>query len=86
MNNIGEEVCKIKLPKNEDVKLFFNSIVNFESDLYLCYGSKVIDAKSVMGIITLDRSKEMSLRIIEKSEGEFIQIKELMMSYGYALA
>ena len=85
MSNVGVEICKIKLPKNEDVKKFFNSIIDCESDFHLCYGSRVIDAKSIMGLIALDRSKEMSLRIVEKVDGEGEQVKKLMIHYGYVV-
>ena len=86
MMDAGVEICKIKLLGTEDVKKFCNLMTKFESDLSLCCGRFVIDAKSIMGVISLDGSKELSLRILEKVDGEFNQIRELMMNYGYAVA
>lgn len=86
MMDAGVEICKIKLLKTEDAKKFCNLMTKFESDLSLCYGRFVIDAKSIMGVISLDGSKELSLRILEKVDGELNQIKELMMNCGYAVA
>lgn len=83
MMTIGTEICKVKLLKTEDIKSFCNLMMKFESDLFLCYGHFIIDAKSIMGVFSLDGSKELSLCILEKREGEHNQIKNLMKEYGY---
>lgn len=80
------EVCKIKLMGTEDVKNFCNIVSGFESDLFLCHGHYVIDAKSIMGVVSLDGTKDLSLKIIEKAENENEQIKNLMIDYGYLVA
>lgn len=81
--NLGQEVCKLKLLKTEDIKNFCNLMMKFESDLSLCYGRFVIDAKSIMGVLSLDGSKELTLYILEKKEGEYEQIKKLMDDFNY---
>ena len=47
----------------DKVKAFVNDITKFESDFDLVSGRYVIDAKSIMGIFSLDLSKQISLNI-----------------------
>ena len=79
------EVCKIKLMGTEDVKDFCNLVLKFDSDLFLCHGHYVIDAKSIMGVVSLDGTKDLSLKIIEKCEDEFEKLHRLMIERGYAV-
>ncbi|HHX72517.1 MAG TPA: HPr family phosphocarrier protein [Clostridiales bacterium] len=53
---------KIHLSSIEDVKQFVNaaSLADFEVDLIS--GRYIIDAKSIMGIFSLDLSKDIDLR------------------------
>ena len=46
-----------------DVKNFVNAINNFDFDLDLVSGRYVVDAKSIMGIFSLDLSKPITLRV-----------------------
>ena len=59
---------KISLNSIDKVKAFVNEVTKFESDFDLVSGRYVIDAKSIMGIFSLDLSKPMILRIYEKGE------------------
>ena len=45
------------------MKSFVNSITKFDSDFDLVSGRYVIDAKSIMGIFSLDLSKPIDLNI-----------------------
>lgn len=55
-----------------DVKNFVNAINDFDFDLDLVSGRYVVDAKSIMGIFSLDLSKPITLRVfsddVEKLE------------------
>lgn len=53
----------ISLNSIESVKSFVNSITKFDSDFDLVSGRYVIDAKSIMGIFSLDLSKPIDLNI-----------------------
>ena len=45
------------------MKAFVNDITKFDSDFDLVSGRYVIDAKSIMGIFSLDLSKDIDLNI-----------------------
>lgn len=53
----------ISLNSIDKVKSFVNTIGKFDSDFDLISGRYVIDAKSIMGIFSLDLSKPIELSI-----------------------
>ena len=53
----------ISLNSIEKVKSFVNEITKFECDFDLISGRYTIDAKSLMGIFSLDLSKPITLNI-----------------------
>jgi len=54
---------KISLDSIDKVKAFVNAITKFDSDFDLISGRYVIDAKSIMGIFSLDLSKPIELTV-----------------------
>ena len=54
---------KISLNSIDKVKSFVNDLTKFDSDFDLVSGRYVIDAKSIMGIFSLDLSKPINLNI-----------------------
>lgn len=54
---------KISLDTIEKVKSFVNIICKFDYDFDLVSGRYIIDAKSIMGIFSLDLSKPIDLNI-----------------------
>ena len=57
------KTLQISLNSIDKVKSFVNDITRFENDFDLVSGRYVIDAKSIMGIFSLDLSKPISLNI-----------------------
>ncbi len=57
------KTVKISLNSIDKVKAFVNDITKFETDFDLVSGRYVIDAKSIMGIFSLDLSKNIDLNI-----------------------
>ena len=57
------KTIKIRLNSIDKVKTFVNDIVRFDCDFDLISGRYVIDAKSIMGIFSLDLSKPIDLTI-----------------------
>ena len=57
------KTVKICLNSIDKVKAFVNDITKFEADFDLVSGRYVIDAKSIMGIFSLDLSKNIDLNI-----------------------
>ena len=63
---------KISLNSIEKVKSFVNAITRFDVDFDLVSGRYVIDAKSIMGIFSLDLSKPIDLNIHANEEMDAI--------------
>ena len=59
------KTIKISLNSIDKVKTFVNVINRFDAEFDLVSGRYVIDAKSIMGIFSLDISKPIDLNIEE---------------------
>ena len=57
------KTVQISLNSIDKVKSFVNAITQYEYDFDLISGRYVIDAKSIMGIFSLDLSKPVDLNI-----------------------
>ncbi len=57
------KTVKISLNSIDKVKSFVNEITRYDYDFDLVSGRYVIDAKSIMGIFSLDLSKPIDLNI-----------------------
>ena len=57
------KTVQISLNSIDKVKSFVNDITKFDCDFDLVSGRYVIDAKSIMGIFSLDLSKPIDLNI-----------------------
>lgn len=69
----------ISLNSIDKVKAFVNDITKFDNDFDLVSGRYVIDAKSIMGIFSLDLSKPIELNI--HSEGNVDEILGVLQPY-----
>ena len=70
---------KISLSSIDAVKSFVNTVSKYESDFDLVSGRYVIDAKSIMGIFSLDLSKPIELNI--HSEEQIDEILESLKPF-----
>ena len=59
---------QIMLKTINDVKAFVNSVAKYDFDVDLLSGRYAVDAKSIMGIFSIDLSKPVNVRI--QAEGE----------------
>lgn len=66
------KTVKISLNSIDKVKAFVNDVTKFDSDFDLVSGRYVIDAKSIMGIFSLDLSKSIDLNIHNDEKMESI--------------
>lgn len=57
------KTINIMLNSIDKVKAFVNTLTKFDCDFDLISGRYVIDAKSIMGIFSLDLSKPIELNI-----------------------
>ena len=79
----GNEQGELKTAKSFDillgsvdkVKAFVNDMSKIEGDVLLCVGKYVIDAKSIMGIFSLELSKPLRLEIEDWKE-EYMAVIE----------
>lgn len=73
------KTAKISLNSIDKVKAFVNEISKFDCDFDLVSGRYVIDAKSIMGIFSLDLSKPIDLNI--HAEDGVDEILEVLKPY-----
>lgn len=73
------KTVKISLNSIDKVKSFVNDVTKFDTDFDLVSGRYVIDAKSIMGIFSLDLSKPIDLNI--HSEDNVNTILEVLKPY-----
>ena len=74
------KTVKISLNSIDKVKSFVNDITKFDYDFDLVSGRYVIDAKSIMGIFSLDLSKPIDLNI-HADNAEIDTILETLAPY-----
>ena len=70
---------RISLNSIDKVKSFVNDLAKFDADFDLVSGRYVIDAKSIMGIFSLDLSKPIDLNI--HSETQVDEILTILAPY-----
>lgn len=70
----------IMLNTINDVKLFVNTVAKYDFDVDLVSGRYAIDAKSIMGIFSLDLSKPIQLEAhSDDCEAFFEEIKDFIV-------
>ena len=73
------KTVKISLISIDKVKAFVNDVTKFDTDFDLVSGRYVIDAKSIMGIFSLDLSKVIDLNV--HSEADLDNILAILKPY-----
>ncbi len=71
------KTLQISLNSIDKVKAFVNDITKFDCDFDLVSGRYVIDAKSIMGIFSLDLSKPITLNV----HGDDEEIMKVLSNY-----
>ena len=69
------KTVQISLNSIDKVKSFVNTITKYDNDFDLVSGRYVIDAKSIMGIFSLDLSKPIDLNIHSENNVDEILAK-----------
>jgi len=57
------KTISIKLPLAENVKAFVNVVNKYPYDMDLRAGRYVVDAKSILGILSLDLAKPITMEV-----------------------
>ena len=63
---------KIMLKTISDVNAFVNSVAKYDFDVDLLSGRYAVDAKSIMGVFSLDLSKPVTLEVESDAAAEFL--------------
>ena len=64
---------EILLSSINDIKIFVNIVNKYEFDVDLTSGRYVVDAKSIMGIFSLDLSKPIKVDVHSDDADAFIE-------------
>ena len=67
------KTVNIMLNSINDVKNFVNIVNQYDFDVDLSSGRYVVDAKSIMGIFSLDLSKPIKLEVYDDNCDEFLE-------------
>ena len=59
---------QIRLDSIDKIRDFVNTVNRFKTDFDLSSGRYIIDAKSIMGILSIDLSRELTLTIHDSDE------------------
>ncbi len=71
---------KIRLQTIPQVQSFINTVSRFTSDADLSSGKYVVDAKSIMGIFSLNLMQPVNLTVNGADENELIEaVKDLIV-------
>lgn len=65
---------KVMLSSIVDVKNFVNDVNRFNCDVDLVSGRYVVDAKSIMGIFSLELSKPIIMRVYSEDTAEIEKV------------
>ncbi|HAB00887.1 MAG TPA: serine kinase [Ruminococcaceae bacterium] len=63
----------IKFDTINDVKAFVNSVSKYDFEVDLVSGRYAVDAKSIMGIFSLDLSKEIQMKVYSDDCADFLK-------------
>lgn len=66
------KTTRIRLNGVDDIRAFVNAVAMYEYDIDLCGGRYVVDAKSIMGIFSLDLSSPIEMVVYGDKEDELI--------------
>ena len=74
---------KITITLNDFIRIknFSSEVVKFESDIDLIKGRYIIDAKSTIGIFTLDLSSPVDVIIHSDNDEEIRRFNEVMEAF-----
>ncbi len=73
------KTLQISLNSIDKVKAFVNDVTKFDCDFDLVSGRYVIDAKSIMGIFSLDLSQPITLNV--HADDEAAEIMDVLSKY-----
>lgn len=76
------KTLKVKFDTIDHVKKFVNAIQTVDTDIDLVHNRYVIDAKSIMGIFSMDLSRPLDLVIHTEDEKVIDSLTKLSLDIG----
>lgn len=76
-------MVKVQFRGLESVKNFVNILTHFNNEFDIVDQRYVIDAKSIMGLFSLDLTRPLDLKIYSEDEDEINQIIAALDDYNY---
>lgn len=74
------KTVRIRLNGVDDIRAFVNAVTMYEYDIDLRGGRYVVDAKSIMGIFSLDLSAPIEMVIYGEREDELLdKVKKFLV-------
>ena len=67
------KTLKIQLTSIADVQKFVNAVTRYNGDVDLQSGRYIVDAKSIMGIFSLDLTKPVDMLILSDNYDELLE-------------
>lgn len=72
---------KVRINTINKVKSFVNEMVKVDAEIDLISGRYVIDAKSIMGVFSLDLTKDLEIVIRTEDQAEVEKFNTLVAPY-----
>ena len=72
----------ISLPDVESVKRFVNAVTRFDCDIDIVSDRYIVDAKSIMGIFSLDLSRPLLLKINSSNTDDVEAIRDAISEFA----
>ena len=73
VNETYYRIGEIGLNTVHDIQAFVNFVTKFPDDYFLISGRYIINAKSIMGIYSLDLSKPIALVSLKENNEDFLK-------------
>ena len=78
---MDKNTCVIKLNSLEKVKRFVNEVTTFECDVDVLYRRYILDAKSIMSILSADLTEALKVMIHTDDYDELKLFNEFMEDF-----
>lgn len=78
---MNHEAIYIRINKVDDIKKFVAITESFDSDIDVIKGRYIIDAKSLLGLYSLDLSEAIGVRINTDSDDELVKFQNAMEEF-----
>jgi len=73
------KLTRVLLPSQKDVQAFVETLVGLEGDFDFISGNYILDARSMMGIFSLDLSQPIQLKIYNDSKENLDALEKFMV-------